>query len=74
MILGKDGTFQWAFSRGSRKEEAKGVYTVEGNILAMEPDSGGTLLAELTLKEPGSLHFKLVGGSSDDPGLAFQRD
>jgi hypothetical protein len=39
----------------------------------MEPDSGGTLLAELTVKGPDSLHFKMVGGAKDDPGLEFRR-
>jgi tetratricopeptide (TPR) repeat protein len=74
MSLGKDGTFTWGFSRGSRKEKVKGVYVVEGNVLAMEPDTGGVMLAELTLKEPDSLRFKMVGGKSDDPGLEFRRE
>jgi tetratricopeptide (TPR) repeat protein len=73
MTLRKDGTFTWAFSRGSRKQEAKGVYTMEGNVLAMEPDTGGILLAELTARGPDNLHFKMVSGASDDPGLKFQR-
>jgi hypothetical protein len=73
MSLNKDGTFFWAFSRGSKKEEVKGVYTVEGNVLAMEPDTGGVLLAELTPTESDGLQFKMIGGPKDDPGLAFQR-
>jgi len=73
MTLRNDGTFTWAFSRGSRKQEAKGVYTVEGNVLAMEPDSGGVLLAELTVKAQDSLHFKMIGGAKDDTGLDFRR-
>jgi tetratricopeptide (TPR) repeat protein len=73
MTLGKDGTFTWSFQRGARKQEAKGVYTVEGNVLAMEPDTGGVLLAELTVKEPAGLNFKMVGGAKDDPGLDFRR-
>jgi tetratricopeptide (TPR) repeat protein len=73
MSLQKDGTFTWSFTRGSRKQEVKGVYTVEGNILGMEPDTGGVLLAELTVKEPDTLHFKMVGGAADDPGLQFRR-
>jgi tetratricopeptide (TPR) repeat protein len=73
MTLRKDGTFTWAFQRGARKSEAKGVYTVEGNVLAMEPDTGGVLLAELASKAPDGLHFKMVGGSKDDPGLDFRR-
>jgi tetratricopeptide (TPR) repeat protein len=73
MSLRKDATFTWSFTRGTRKEQVKGVYTVEGNVLAMEPDSGGVMLAELTVKEPDSLHFKMIGGASDDPGLEFRR-
>jgi tetratricopeptide (TPR) repeat protein len=73
MSLRTDGTFTWAFTRGSRKQEVKGVYTLEGNVLAMEPDSGGVLLAELTVKEPDTLHFKMIGGAADDTGLEFRR-
>jgi hypothetical protein len=73
MTLSKDGTFVWSFTSGTRKEEVKGVYSVEGNILAMEPDTGGVLLAELTVKSPGNLLFKMVGSDKSDPGLEFQR-
>jgi hypothetical protein len=73
MTLAKDGTFTWAFQRGSRKSEAKGVYTVEGNVLAMEPDTGGVLLAELAVKGPDGLHFTMIGGPKGDAGLAFHR-
>jgi tetratricopeptide (TPR) repeat protein len=73
MTLSKDGAFTWAFTRGKRKQEAKGVYTVEGNVLAMEPDSGGVLLAELALEGQDSLNFKMIGGAKDDPGLSFRR-
>jgi tetratricopeptide (TPR) repeat protein len=73
MNLGKDGSFTWEFTRGVRSQKMKGVYTVEGNILAMEPDSGGVLLAELAVKEPEALNFKMIGGAADDPGLDFRR-
>ncbi len=73
MALNKDGTFTWGYARGARKQDAKGVYTMEGNVLAMEPDSGGVLLAELTAKSPDSLQFKMIGGAKNDPGLEFKR-
>ena len=61
-------------TRRARKQEVTGVHTVEDNVLAMEPDnSGGVLLAGLTPKEPDTLHFKMIGGASDDPGLEFRR-
>jgi tetratricopeptide (TPR) repeat protein len=73
MNLGKDGTFTWSFARGSRKQEVKGIYTLEGNVLAMEPDGGGVMLSELTVKGPDTLQFKMIGGAKDDPGLEFRR-
>jgi uncharacterized protein (TIGR03066 family) len=72
MNLRKDGTFTWNYSRGSRKQEVKGVYTVEGNVLAMEPDSGGVMLAELTLKDDG-LQFNMIGDKPETPPLEFRR-
>ena len=73
MKLGKDGTFNWSFKRGARKQEAKGVYTVEGNVLAMEPDSGGVLAAELAVKDSDRLNFKMIGGAKGDQGIDFRR-
>src|SRR5262249_5234636 len=74
MSLCKDGGFTWAFKSGTRKQEVKGVYTLEDNILAMEPDSGGVMLAELTAKQPDTLHFKMIGAAADEPGLEFRRE
>jgi tetratricopeptide (TPR) repeat protein len=74
MTLNKDGSFTWGYKSGGRKQEVKGVHTVEENVLAMEPDSGGVLLAEITVKEPDALHFKMIGGPKDDPGLEFRRE
>jgi hypothetical protein len=73
MVLRKDGTFTWDFTKGARNKEVKGVYTLEGNVLAMEPARGGVLLAELKAKGPDTLHFKMVGGAKDDVGLEFRR-
>jgi tetratricopeptide (TPR) repeat protein len=74
MTLGKDGSFAWGFTRGKTKQEAKGVQTLEGNVLAMEPDSGGILLAELSQNGSDTLHFKMIGGASDSPPLEFRRE
>jgi hypothetical protein len=74
MSLAKDGRFTWGFTRGKKKQEAKGVQTLEGNVLAMEPDSGGILLAELSQSGPDTLQFKMIGGASDSPPLEFRRN
>jgi hypothetical protein len=31
------------------------------------------MLAELTVKAPGSLHFQMIGIGKDDPGLDFTK-
>src|SRR6476619_3606347 len=46
MELTKDGAFTWTFTQAGKPQSVKGVYAVEGNTLAMEPESGGTMLAE----------------------------
>ena len=73
MSLNKDGTFTWSFNRGSRKQKVKGVYTMEGNVLAMEPESGGVMLAEITPPKGGSFSFQLLGAPPGDPGLKFAK-
>jgi tetratricopeptide (TPR) repeat protein len=73
LLLDAEGKFTWGYSRGTRTEEVKGVYVVEGNVLALEPDTGGTLLAELAVKAPGKMHFQMIGAEENDPGLDFQR-
>jgi tetratricopeptide (TPR) repeat protein len=73
MDLQTAGAFTWGFMRGSKNENVNGVYTMEGNVLAMEPDTGGILLAELTFKGSDTLLFRMIGGAKDDPGLEFQR-
>ncbi len=71
--LAADGAFTWTFSRGKTTESVKGVFAVDQNNLAMEPDAGGTMLAEVNLTDPSQMLFKMVGGGQDDRGLQFTR-
>ncbi len=72
--LSADGAFTWTFSRGKTTESVKGVFAVDQNNLAMEPDAGGTMLAEINLTGPSQMLFKMVGGEQNDPGLQFARN
>ena len=71
MDLTKEGNFSWTYTRGGKSEEVKGVYAVDGNVLAMEPESGGQMLAEVTRPQSGSFQFTLLGAPPGDPGLKF---
>lgn len=71
--LSKDGSFVWTYSRGADKQSMKGVYAVDQNNLALEPDSGGTMLAIVSFQDPSKFHFLMVGGDEKDPGLTFNK-
>jgi len=71
MELTKDGAFSWTFTQAGKPQTVKGVYAVDGNVLAMEPESGGTMLAEVTQPQGGSFGFQLLGAPPGDPGLKF---
>lgn len=73
LTLTKEGKFVWSYSRGKTKESVTGVFAVDQNNLAMEPDAGGTMLAEITNSGPTQFHFKMVGGEPDDKGLVFEK-
>src|SRR5262249_54147736 len=72
MTLDKDKAFTWTYQEGKKKEEVKGAFAVNGNVLAMEPDAGGIMLAEITEPKDGMFVFRTVGGPKGDPGLTFK--
>ena len=71
--LAKDGSFVWTYSRGKDKQSVKGVFAVDQNNLALEPDAGGTMLSEVDLSNPSQFLFKMIGGDEKDPGLQFKK-
>ena len=73
MELTKDGTFSWTYTEKGKPQTVKGVYAVDGNVLAMEPESGGVMLAEVTEPKAGGFDFKMLGAPPGDPGLKFAK-
>ncbi len=71
--LAKDGSFVWTFARGKDKQTMKGVFAVDQNNLALEPDAGGTMLAEIDFANPSQFLFKMIGDDAKDPGLQFKK-
>lgn len=69
--LTKDENFSWTFTQAGKPKTVKGVYAVDGNVLAMEPQTGGTMLAEVTPPHGGSFSFQLPAAPPGDPGLKF---
>ncbi|HQR07707.1 MAG TPA: tetratricopeptide repeat protein [Gemmatales bacterium] len=73
MALDKDGTFQWTYVEGGKSQKMQGIYDIDGTTLALQPDSGGSMLASLDLTTDGILKFKMIGGNDSDPGLEFRK-
>jgi len=69
----EDGNFAWTYAAGGKTEKIGGVYAVDRSALAMEPDSGGTLVAEVSQLKAGTLRFAPAGAPAGDSGLDFVR-
>ena len=61
LTLDKDDTFTWSFTRDGKPQSVTGAYALGGNNLVMQPDSGGTMPATITLENPNTLVFTPIG-------------
>jgi tetratricopeptide (TPR) repeat protein len=73
LTLGKDKGFRWVYREGKNEQKVNGAYAIDGNVLALEPDAGGVMLAEVSAPQNGAFEFKTVGAPKTDPALKFQR-
>ncbi|MBX3441931.1 MAG: tetratricopeptide repeat protein [Planctomyces sp.] len=73
LSLNPDGRFEWSATHNGETRTVTGVFAIEGDALAMEPEDGGVMLGQVTAPDAGAFHFALVGGMPDDPGLNFQQ-
>lgn len=71
--LSDEGNFVWTYSQNGKSQSVKGVYALDGSVLAMEPETGGVMLADLTEPKGGNFHFRMLGAPPDDPGLKFAK-
>jgi tetratricopeptide (TPR) repeat protein len=71
--LNADKTYTWHFEQGTRHEEFKGTYSVEGSLLVLQRNDGGAMVAHVAPEGDGKFTFKVLGAPKDDPGLAFNR-
>lgn len=73
MTLTKEGAFTWKYAKGKKQQVVRGAFAVDANTLAMEPESGGVLVAQLASGGKDTLQFTIVGAKSTDPPLSFTR-
>ena len=71
--LAADGKFVWTFSKDGKPQTLKGAYAVDKNTLALEPDGGGTMLAQVSFVNPSEFLFTMIGSDPKQPGLDFKK-
>jgi tetratricopeptide (TPR) repeat protein len=71
--LADDNTFKWTYTEKGKAKSIEGVYAVNENSLALQPDAGGVMLAEVTAPQNGKFHFQVVGAPPGDQGLSFSK-
>lgn len=72
LTLAPDKSFVWKYqSMNQPAQEMRGTYTLEGNVLALSRQDGGSLVGEITPEGQG-FKFKLVGAPPEDKGLEFR--
>lgn len=65
--------FTWTFQQGENSQSVAGVFDVDRDTLAMEPDTGGVMLATITAPFDGRFQFQMLGAPDDDSGLEFRK-
>lgn len=67
-----DSKFSWIFAlQGEPTQKFAGTYSIDGNILALEREEGGSLIAEVTPDGSGKFNFRMLGAPEEDKGLDF---
>ena len=62
LVMDAAGKFTWTYKSQGKETVVDGVFAIESNTLAMEPDAGGAMVAEITPPAGGKFHFQMVGG------------
>ena len=71
LTLKESGEFTWAYTEDGQTQQIQGVFIVDDGILAMEPDSGGVMLADVTKPADGKFQFTQNGTGGET--MEFQK-
>lgn len=74
LLLANDNRFTWTFTSKQQPPQAfNGTYSLDGNVIALEREGGGSLVAEITSNTGAGFNFKMAGSPPEDPGLNFAK-
>ena len=71
LTVTESGEFTWAYGKDDEKQEIKGVFVVDDGVLAMEPDSGGVMLANVS--KPTNNRFTFQQNGTSEKSIIFQK-
>lgn len=72
LALKSDQTFTWSFAPKQQPPQTfDGKYALDGNVIALERNGGGSLVATISDNDGTHFNFKMVGAPDEDPGLNF---
>ena len=69
--LTADNHFDWTFTRNDQSTELTGKYTLNDDLLVLEPEEGGAMIGRVEMTGAKQFRFRLVGAPDNDPGLSF---
>jgi tetratricopeptide (TPR) repeat protein len=74
LTIAADNRFTWTFTpNGQKPQSFAGKYALEGNVIALERNGGGSLVAEITGNDGSHFNFRMVGAPREDLGLDFSQ-
>ena len=74
LTLEKDSRFRWSFTpQGQDTQSFEGTYLLESDVLSLNSNVGGTLVANLSERTAKEFNFKLIGAPKEDQGLTFKK-
>ena len=74
LTLEKDSRFRWSFTpQGQDTQSFEGTYILENDVLSLNSNVGGTLVASLSQGSAKQFNFKLIGAPKEDQGLTFEK-
>lgn len=73
LALKEDRTFNWKFTQQETVQSFGGTYQLDGNVVTLLRQAGGSLVAVVTPQGSQKFNFKLQGAPAEDPGLNFSK-
>jgi tetratricopeptide (TPR) repeat protein len=68
----KEGDFTWAYTANGKTDKVKGSYAQQGGNLVLETEAGTPMVADVALKDDGTLSFQMTG-QPDAVKLVFKK-